>query len=899
MKSNVAKTATATMLASTMLSALMVTPLPNVDGVSNNAITAEAATKVVKTKYAYKTKTDVTVRKTTSKWSAKVATFKKGTFVSKGTTTKYNGVTYVKVSNGSKTGYIKLSSLQTKTYKFNAYKSASSATKAQRYKVNKGTYLRKEAGLHPSNKKLAQLTKGKFVKIVGTQVVNGETYAKVNSNGKTGYVLQKRLTVKKASSEKKATVKTGQITSNSTLRNTYGTDWTTKSLATVKKGDKVTIVNTIKFDGVSYTKIKTAKQTGYVKSSVVKAVKETAKVVDETPLVIPKAPTETTTADGFDVDKTTEATQLKTYTLKSGYAYLKSTPTQHVDEEDDTVESLDQTTLITYTGKVDVDGVKYKQVVYNGQIGYILDSVELLELKQSDLTTKIDYLRNGEFYYTKQDLLVLPQAHFIPYGAETTISKHTAVTVVNKVYNTVTDAFIGFNIQYLEGGKVKSGFAPSGTIILYQPAYGEPDDVTASVNKLLDSPLKNGNLNHVADDTVSQTPSKDAGKTETPSKDADKTETKKETSSVSTSFDTSLNDDRVRIISSTKAKIYSVLPTSKNNAQDIMPFTLDYYYGQVLKISSAQTTDKGTFVKIAYGNKKTAYIETKYLSNVGNKAYVPVKRNMTGSFDDVSGAADGENRLPVYTHASKEAYAKYASSFYNFLHVPTKITSDGVLVPADASDYYSRNYRVTSPNFTWGLPQISWSDIKGLKAYTNRTDIYSTPTTIESVLKTYSKTKNYAFELENNYDDVHADTHIALAKMIKKYGLENNSIIYSYTSQDGTDTDKINKEIKEISSKIKIIYVENFDDAKKVSKNPSVYTKKANIDGVAVYSGYLTDEIAKTIKDAGLEVHAMSYDRQGDTIGTATTKFTKYNDYLDGYLTESIRTPYEKTAKDK
>lgn len=737
-------------------------------------------------------------------------------------------------------------------------------------------------------KKATLVSTGKMVK------KNNTTFMKVKIGKIQGYV---KLTALKKVSYTFETYKAAKVTTKKytlkekgTVRKKAGLHPSNQTVGTLKKGTDIKVLGTQIVNKVSYTKIKASTYTGYVKSSIVKVVKESAETTDEKPILIASKPTESKTADGYEVKKTTESTQLKTFTLKSGYAYLRSTPTQHVDAEDETVESLNKTTLFTYTGKVVVDGVKYKQVVYNGKVGYVLDSVELFEIKQNELFTETSYIVDGEFYYTKKDLLVLPTSHFIPYGAPTNVSKYTVVTIVNKVHSKVTDGLLGYNVQYLQNGEVMNGFVPVSSISPYQPEYGEPDEVIENINNILKSPLKNGSLNPVENgNTVSNT---------SPS-ETDKTETDKEVGSVSSSFNTSLTDDRVRVITSTKAKVYATLPSSKNKAEDITPFSLDYYYGQVLKISSAQTTDKGTFVKVAYGNKKTGYIETKYLTNVGNKAFVRVKRNMTGDFFDMSSALTSDGKTVSFIHGSKEAYDKIGGSYANFLHVPTKITSDNVLVPANESYYYSNFYTKSANNLSDGLPDISWNDIKNLKGPADRSGFTSSPTTVEAIFEKYGQTKNYAFELENNYADVKAGTHIALAKMIKKYKLENNSIIYSYTSEDETDTDKINKEIKEISSNTKVIYVENYENAKKISKNPSSYTNKSNIDGLAVYTGYLTDDIAKTIKDKGLEVHALTYDRHNSTIGTTTTTFTRYKDYLDGYLTESIRTAYEKTYLEK
>lgn len=757
------------------------------------------------------------------------------------------------------------------------YKQATKAQKAIVYKLNKTQTLRKNSGLHHTNKAIKTIKKNQFVKLTGTQVVNGVSYARVNYNGKIGYVAQKALTATKATKAVTAKVKTGQIASTTTLRNTYGTNWTAKSVQTVKKGTKVTIISTLKFDGVSYTKIKVGSKTGYVKSVTVKATPKTVmKPLTMDLNVVKNIDAPTTTITGEAVTPTTNAQRMKIYNV-SGNQFYKAyeDPTNPSDE---TVIRLYEGGVFGYVGNATINGVEYKQVVCNGIYYYVKADAIFNELTNMNTFFEDSGKVKDDYYYASKNIPVLNYVGYYPNGVKEQLSKNQMFKIIGDVYykgpNYSDDdkMELMYKIAYMKNGKVIHGYILKEKIRMYEEEYADREDEEV-INNYKD--IIKTDLNKITSSTNTSS------------------NTSIETNTTSSVFDTKLNDNRLRVINAhySKVKLYSSAPTTKNKIVGKTLKNASMRFGSVLMIGKSVKTDKGTFVKIAYNNKQTAFIETKYLSNLKGR-YV-TSSPLDTRYGTVAAITNTTGKyLYKYIHGSKQSYDKYEHSFQMAFNIPVGITSDKYLVPATSEGQYYGQY-TKGPKLTSDypfLPSLSWNDIKNLKGDPDGDKKYSTPTKIETILKTYGKTKLYDFDLFNTYDDVDiVKTHIALAKLITKYKLENNVYVYSYFDLDSQkDVAKVNAEIKAINPKIKIILTA---ETKKVSttvgKNISKYITDPNIDGFGLATADMTAANFKAMKAKKLLVHGMSYNERSVLNGL---KYQSYEADIDGFKYTSSNT---------
>ena len=741
------------------------------------------------------------------------------------------------------------------------YKQATKAQKAIVYKLNKTQTLRKNSGLHHTNKAIKTIKKNQFVKLTGTQVVNGVSYARVNYNGKIGYVAQKALTATKATKAVTAKVKTGQIASTTTLRNTYGTNWTAKSVQTVKKGTKVTIISTLKFDGVSYTKIKVGSKTGYVKSVTVKATPKTVmKPLTMDLNVVKNIDAPTTTITGEAVTPTTNAQRMKIYNIayKKYYkAYLDPT-----EQNNDDQVLLNSHTVFGYVGNTIVDGVKYKQIVLDEVYYYLPDDAVINEINSSNIIDRDIGKTKNDYFYAIREKTVLKKFGYYTKDINEKLKKNQMFKIVAVVYykeeNTKKDdeSILVYKIAYMKNGKLEYGYTTFNNIHKYEEEYETDQEVLNNYKAIIKTLLNNI---------------------------SDSNETKPSTVSL---FDTELNDSRLRVINQgfDKVRFYAKAPTAKNKVVGKKLTISSMRFGSVLMIGKSVKTDKGTFVKIAYNNKETAYIETKYLSNLKGR-YV-TSSPFDNSFGTVAPIKNQtEKYSATYLHGSKQSYDKYNHSFQMSFNIPVGMTSDGFLVPSTSQGQYVSQYTAGAKikNDYPFLPYISWGDIKNMKGDPRGKGVYSTPTKIETILKTYGKTKLYDFDLLNTYDDINVSkTHIALAKIITKYKLENNVYVYSYFNVDNQKyVAKVNAEIKAINPNIKIILTA---DEKKISKtvgkNINKYITDPNIDGFGLSTADMTTTNFRDMKDKKLLVHAISY---YDLDALNNFKRQPYETKIDGF----------------
>lgn len=430
--------------------------------------------------------------------------------------------------------------------------------------------------------------------------------------------------------------------------------------------------------------------------------------------------------------------------------------------------------------------------------------------------------------------------------------------------STDSKTLLSYKIAYLKNNEIEYGYIHREGISSYEQGYEYEEEVETAYNDIIKTKLDN-----------------------ITSSNETKPSTKPSTDTATTSiFETKLNDSRLRVINqgSDKVKFYTKAPTSKNKVVGKKLTISSMRFGSVLMIGKSVKTDKGTFVKIAYNNKQTAYIETKYLSNLKGR-YV-TSAPLDDRYGTVTSIGNETGKyLYDYIHGSKQSYDKYEHSFQTAFNIPVGMTSDGYPVPSTSQGQYMGQYTAGAKiknDFPF-LPYISWGDIKNLKGDPNGKGYYSTPTKIETILKTYGKTKLYDFDLFNSYDDIDvAKTHIALAKLITKYKLENNVYVYSYFNVDNQkDVAKVNAEIKAINPNIKIILTA---DEKKISttvgKNINKYIADPNIDGFGLSTSDMAATNFKAMKDKKLLVHGISYNERSVLNGLQSKS---YESQIDGF----------------
>lgn len=740
-----------------------------------NTSTDTANAAVVKIEHSYKITKKTTAYKVASSTSKKVFTIPKGKYiVKKGQVKKVKNTSYTKVQYGKKTGYVPTKNIQTLTYTFHSYKKASTTQKAAVYQLMKTQTLRETSGLNHTNKAIKTISKGQFVKLIGTQVVNNVTYARINDNGTIGYVAQKALTVKKASQAAPLLL----------------------DLNVVKNID---------------------------------------------------APA--TTITGEVVTPTTEAQRRKIYNIapdKLYYAY--EDPTNPTDE---TFIRLFEGGLFGYIGNTTINGVEYKQVVSNGIYYYVEKDAIFNELNSSNTFYEDNNNWKENYYYARRNIPVLSSMGYYPKGVKEQLVKNQMFKIVGGMYyekdkkNDDSKMLLAYKIAYLKNNEIKYGYIHTEGMNLYEQGYEYEEGVETAYNDIIQTKLDNITSSNETKPSTSTKPSTDTA-----------------TTSI---FETKLNDSRLRVINkgSDKVKFYTKAPTSKNKIVGKKLTISSMHFGSVLMIGKSVKTDKGTFVKIAYNNKQTAYIETKYLSNLKGR-YV-TSSPLDNSFATIAPIKNQTGKyLSTYLHGSKQSYDKYDHSFQIAFNIPVGMTSDGYLVPSTGQGQYSVQYTdgaKIKKDFPF-LPYISWEDIKNMKGDPRGKGVYSTPTKIETILKTYGKTKLYDFDLFNTYDDIDiAKTHIALAKLITKYKLENNVYVYSYFNVDNQkDVAKVNAEIKAINPNIKIILTaDERKISKTVGKNINKYITDPNIDGFGLSTADMTTTNFRDMKDKNLLVHAISY----------------------------------------
>ena len=765
-----------------------------------NTSTDTANAAVVKIEHSYKITKKTPAYKVASSTSKKVFTIPKGKYiVKKGQVKKVKNTSYTKVQYGKKTGYVPTKNIQTLTYTFHSYKKASTTQKAAVYQLMKTQTLRETSGLNHTNKAIKTISKGQFVKLIGTQVVNNVTYARINDNGTIGYVAQKALTVKKPSQAAPLLL----------------------DLNVVKNID---------------------------------------------------APT--TTIAGEMVTPTTEAQRRKIYnaSFNSNYKAYENP----ANPSDEARLILHTGTIFGYTGKTTINGVEYKQIVSNGIYYYVKADAVFNEIDSSNTFYEEDNDLKDDYYYSRKGLFVLDGLGYYPKGINKQLSPYQMFKIVGNMYyndkktNKDSKMILSYKIAYMEDDVIKYGYISTESLRMYDLDYENGEEATNSYNTIIKT-----DLNKI-------TSSSNLGTTTKPNTNTG-TNTNTNTASI---YDLKLNDSRLRVINKrfTDVRFYSSAPTTKNKIVGKKLTISSMRFGSVLMIGKSVKTDKGTFVKIAYNNKQTAYIETKYLSNLKGR-YVT-----TSPLDDDYGTVAPINNetgkyFGSYIHGSKQSYDKYEHSFQMAFNIPVGMTSDKVLVPStDVNQYnlqYTKGAKITD-NLPI-LPYVSWGTIKKMKGDPRGKGDYSTPTNIESLLKTYGKTKLYDFDLFNSYDDVDiVKTHIALAKLITKYKLENNVYVYSYFDLDNQkDVKKVNAEIKVINPNIKIILTAK---TKKVStavgKNIGKYITDPNIDGFGFSNSDMTATNFKSIKAKNLLVHAISYKEVAVVNGF---KRQSYEAQIDGF----------------
>lgn len=153
------------------------------------------------------------------------------------------------------------------------------------YKFKYNTNVRANAGKNSKRVTLAKA--GQTAKATHQKKVSGETWYKVKTNGKSGWVLSslvtkqtaKKSTAKKKTTTKKATAKTTKASGkyklkhNTNVRTNAGTNH--KVLVTAKKGSTFNVTHKKKVGGTTWYKAKIQGKTGWVSGDLI--TKATAK----------------------------------------------------------------------------------------------------------------------------------------------------------------------------------------------------------------------------------------------------------------------------------------------------------------------------------------------------------------------------------------------------------------------------------------------------------------------------------------------------------------------------------------------------------------------------------------------------------------------------------------------
>lgn len=615
------------------------------------------------------------------------------------------------------------------------FKAASSATKALRYKATKATTMRKSA--NTTSAKVASLPKNAFVKVTGTQA----SYTKVTYKGKVGFVPTAALTVKKATGISTVAL-TGKITKAATLRNTYGTDWTTTKVTTVAKNKTVHIKKYVTFDNVKYAQVIFGTKTGYIAASSVSAVD----------------PYPTKTPSGITVKRN--------LSNKAPYIYKFESDKPVVGDPSDIEHTRNtmSTSVVHIIGDVTVDGMNYKQIVLNGVIGYV---------KSADFKTnaqKVTAADFTEFIYDEsiQKILVFSADHnmkppktLLGNDGDIQLSKGTKMNVIAR-YDSKNNIII-YKVKYKVGSTTYTGYLPSSTITRVEK-YEQMEPI-------VDSPSN---------------PNKDDEKVSEPSKD---------TPATASDMDTYIGDKRRRLITFGSV-IYKNMPTSKTSASYVTSYRP---VREVLKISSIQSSKIGDVVKVVFSTPngmKTGYVLTKYVKDVGTVA-------LASSFilnDSNTVSAAGGNLAHDIRFGSKEGYQALSDAMQTTFYVPLLLTTDNVLLPGTSLSYYSKYADEIDIRYT------AWSDIsqKTIKLDGIFNGSSATPISVESLVSKHKKTKNYVFDTQDNFNaNYKHDIHKTVANLIVKHGLENNAIVYVSDGQQKSAVAAA--EIHAISPKIKVI----------------------------------------------------------------------------------------------